>query len=260
MDYLLEEQPTQIQQGREGAETTEKSRQLPQVTAKPTARPGHSSRKPCSWQSSQPGGTEQGDSGTAGQLPRSRSSSPAEPRPAAGAALPAPRARPAVRGSAGRREGGGEEGGKGGRSRLASPFPLAGFLCSISMLEVPTELRSEDLPGCAGPSSFLCASPSPVQAVPPRPGRHVPAASLPPEPPPVLEAGGNRPPGHAEPGQRPGTGCHVVPAPPCRHGRGTEAASPPASLPVSPHPSRSALGRLRAPLRRMLRISPGRWC
>lgn len=99
---------------------------------------------------------------------------------------PQPRARPAVRGRAGRRGGGGggEEGGEGGRSRLTSPFPLPGFLCGISMLEVPTELRSEDLLGCAGPSSFLCASRSPVQAVPHRPGRHVPAASPPSRAPP----------------------------------------------------------------------------
>lgn len=107
---------------------------------------------------------------------------------------PQPRARPAVRGRAGRRGGGGggEEGGEGGRSRLTSPFPLPGFLCSISMLEVPTELRSEDLLGCAGPSSFLCASRSPVQAVPHRPGRHVPAASPPSRAPPGL--GGRRKP------------------------------------------------------------------
>lgn len=253
MDYLLEEQPAQIQQ---------KSRQLPQVTAKPTARPGHSipAASPAPGRAPSREGQSRATGGQRDSSPDPVGGSPGEPHPAPSAALPAPRARPAVRGSAGRREGGGEEGGKGGRSRLASPFPLAGFLCSISMLEVPTELRSEDLPGCAGPSSFLCASPSPVQAVPPRPGRHVPAASPPPEPPPALEAGGSRPPGHAEPGQRPGTGCHVVPAPPCRPGRGTEAASPPASPPASPHPSRSALGRLRAPLRRMLRVSPGRWC
>lgn len=138
---------------------------------------------------------------------------------------------PTAPGRAGQRGGGG---GEGGRSILASPFPVAGFPCSISMLEVSTELRREDLPGCAGPSSFLCASPSPGQAVSPAPAATSPLHHLRSLPRPWRQEEAASPGRQSRgSGKAPAaTSCHPLP------GAGTEAASPPASL--HPSPLRSA--------------------